>query len=306
VRIGAAAAALAAALCLSPARAEEPPAPAPAAAPAEPKPAAAVEWAKDLDAAKAAAKEKSRRILLVATEDFYPSEPCTRLEKAVAEPAAREALAGFVPLRVVEKEGVEVSRTLGLQDLGHPYTALLDAEGKVVAALRGAFGAEAWAKEMRRLAAAADAWEAKRAAAENTPGDARALFDLSEALRDLGRVREADDVLARAENADPEDRARLAAQFRFRRLEASVEDRMAAQDFDGARALLDAYEKEFPNSPLKPWVGFYRALTRAWRGEADGALEDLKEIAGSAKDPALAALAREKASALEKLIEKRK
>ncbi len=280
--------------------------PAPAPAPTEAKAPAPLEWAKDLDAAKAAAKEKGRRILAVVTEEFYPSEPCRRLEKALEDPAAKEVLGPFVPLRVVEKEDLAFSKGAGLKDLGHPYSAILDADGTVVASLRGAYAADAWAKEVRRLAAAADAWSAKRSAAEKAPVDAGALFGLSEALRDLGRVREADDVLSRAENADPEDRAGLAPLLRFRRLEARVEDRMAAQDFEGVRTLLDTYEREFPNSPKRPWVALWRALARAYRGETDGALEDLREIASSAKDEVLAAQAKERVAALERVVERRK
>jgi tetratricopeptide (TPR) repeat protein len=247
----------------------------------------------DLAAAKAAAKERKVRILAVVTEDFYPSEPCRRLEKAVDE---KGVAASFVLLRVVEKEDVALSKGLRLDDLGHPYTALLDAGGNVLAALRGAF----------------DGVEAKRAALEKTPADPKALWELSEAIRAAGRVREADESLARAENADPEGKSGLAPLFRFRRAEARVEDRMAVQDFEGARALLDAYEKEFPASPRKAWVAFYRALCRGLAGEVDGALEDLKEVAAKAKpgekgaDPELLALAESRAAALGKVAEKRK
>ena len=108
----------------------------------------------DLAAAKAAAKERKARILAVVTEDFYPSEPCRRMEKVLDD---KEAVAPFVPLKVVEKEDVAFSKELRLEDLGHPYTAILDAEGKVLATLRGAFEAAAWSKEVRRLASAADA-----------------------------------------------------------------------------------------------------------------------------------------------------
>jgi len=263
----------------------------------------------DLAAAKAAAKERKVRILAVVTEDFYPSEPCRRIEKAVDE---KGVAASFVLLRVVEKEDLALSKGLRLDDLGHPYTALLDAEGNVLAALRGAFDAAAWSAEVKRLAAAADGVEAKRAALEKSPADPKALWELSEAIRAAGRVREADESLARAENADPEGKSGLAPLFRFRRAEARVEDRMAVQDFEGARALLDAYEKEFPASPRKAWVAFYRALCRGLAGEVDGALEDLKEVAAKAKpgekgaDPELLALAESRAAALGKVAEKRK
>jgi hypothetical protein len=261
-----------------------------------------------LDAAKAAAKERKVRILAVVTEDFYDSAPCRRLEKALEDPAAREALAAFVPLRAVEKEDLALSKALGLDDLGHPFTAILDAEGRPVAWLRGAFDGPAWAKEVRRLAAAADAVEARRAAAEKAPADPKALWELSEALRAAGRVREADDALSRSENADPEGKSGLLPLFRFRRLEARVEDRMAAQDFDGTRTLLDAYDREFPTSPRRPWVAFYRAVARALRGETDGALDDLREVAAGAKekDPELAALAEARVAALEKVIDRKR
>ena len=259
----------------------------------------------DLAAAKAAAKERKVRILAVVTEDFYPSEPCRRMEKALD---AKEVVAPFVPLKVVEKEDVAFSKGLGLEDLGHPYTAILDAEGKVVATLRGAFEAAAWAKEVGRLAAAADAVEAKRAGAGASPADPKGIWEFSEALRAAGRVREADEALSRAENADPEGKAGLAPLFRFRRAEARVEDRMSVQDFEGAKALLDAYDREFPNSPRKAWVAFYRAIVRGLTGEVDGAIEDLKEIAAGAKekDPDLQALAESRAAAFEKVVEKKK
>jgi hypothetical protein len=253
----------------------------------------------DLAAAKAAAKERKVRILAVVTEGFYPSEPCRRLEKAAED---REASAPFVLLRVVEKEELEFSKGLRLEDLGHPYTAILDAEGSVLAVLRGAFPAAAWAKEVKRLAAAADAVDAKRDALGKSPADPKALWEFSEALRAAGRVREADDALSRAENADPEGKSGLAALFRFRRAEARVEDRMAVQDFDGARALLDAYEKEFPSSPRKAWVALYRALCRGLAGE------DLKEVAAGAKgkDADLLALAESRIAAFEKVAERKK
>lgn len=259
----------------------------------------------DLAAAKAAARERKVRILAVVTEAFYPSEPCRSLEKAAED---GEATAPFVLLRVAEKEDLAFSKDLRLDDLGHPYTAILDAEGAVLATLRGAFPGAAWAKEVKRLAAAADAVDAKRAAVGKSPADAKAIWEFSEALRAAGRVREADDALARAENADPEGKSGLAPLFRFRRAEARVEDRMAVQDFDGARALLDAYEKEFPSSPRKPWVAFYRALCRGLAGEVDGAVEDLKEVAAGAKgkDPELLALAESRIAAFEKVAEKKK
>ena len=294
-------------------KAAPPPAPAPgekpsapASAPPAPAAPAAVAWAKDLDAAKTAAKEQGRRILAVLLEDFYPSEPCGRLEKALEDAAAREALAGFVPLRVVEKEDLAFAKSLGLDDLGHPCTAILDAEGRALAWLRGAFDGAAWAKEVRRLGAALDALESKRAAAEKAPADAKALWELSEGLRAAGRVRDADDALARAENADPEGRTGLSPLLRYRRLEARVEDRMAVQDFEGARTLLDAYDREFPASPRRPWVAFLRAVARAYRGEVDGALEDLREIAASAKDEELLPLVTARIAALEKVLEKKK
>ncbi len=265
--------------------------------------------AADLAAAKAQAKERKVRILAVVTEDFYPSEPCKRMEAALD---AKEAVAPFVPLKVVEKEDVAFSKGLALEDLGHPYTALLDADGKVLATLRGAFEPAAWAKEVARLSAAADAVEAKRPAAEASPADAKGIWEFSEALRAAGRVRDADEALARAENADPEGKAGLAALFRFRRVEARVEDRMSVQDFEGSKALLDAYDREHPNSPRKAWVAFYRALCRGLLGEVDGAIEDLKEIAAAAKtgekgaDADLLALAESRAAAFEKVAERRK
>lgn len=286
------------------------PAPAPAAAPAPPapakEPAAPAPWARDLAAAKAAAAERRVRILAVVTESFYPSEPCDRLAAAVLDPAAAKAAGGFALLRIEEKEDLAFSKGLGLEDLGHPYTALLDAEGRVVATLRGARGAEAWAREVARLSAAADALDEARAAAAGAPGDARTLWRLSEALRDLGRTREADDALARAENADPEGKSGLAPHFAFRRLEALVEDRMAVQDFEGARAALDGYDREHPSSPRRRLVFLWRALCRAHLGEAEAALEDLREVAAEKGDEALAALAAEKAAALEKVIAARK
>jgi tetratricopeptide (TPR) repeat protein len=259
----------------------------------------------DLAAAKAAAKERKVRILAVVTEEFYPSEPCKRMEKALDD---KEAAAPFVPLKVVEKEDVAFSKGLALEDLGHPYTAILDAEGRVLASLRGAFESAAWAKEVKRLAAAADGVEAKEAALAKSPADAKSIWEFSEALRSAGRVREADDALARAENADPEGKSGLAALFRFRRVEARVEDRMSVQDFEGARALLDGYDKDHPNSPRKAWVAFYRALCRGLVGEVDGAIEDLKEVAAGAKekDPELLALAESRVAVLEKVVEKKK
>jgi len=293
-----------------------PPVPAPpvpdagsSAAPATPPPAKLeVVWRKDLDAAKAAAREGSLRIVAVVTEEFYPSELCARLEKAVEEEPARAALAGLVALRIVEKEDLAFSKALGLQDLGHPYTALLDSEGKYLAHLRGAVPAAAWAKEIGRLLAAAASLDRRRDEARKDASNAKALFGLSEAWRELRRDREADDVLARAENADPDDRAGLLPLFRFRRVEARVEDRMAAQDFEGARALLDAYDREFPTSPRKPWIAFYRAVTRAYRGETEPALEDLRELAAgaAAKDESLLALVTERVASLEKVIDRKK
>jgi tetratricopeptide (TPR) repeat protein len=244
----------------------------------------------------------------VVTEGFYESAPCRRFEKALADPTAVETMGMFVLLRIAEKEDLALSKGLGLEDLGHPYTALLDEEGRPLAWLRGAFGAADWAKEVRRLAAACDAVEARRAALAKAPGDARALWELSEALRDAGRVRDADETLARAENADPDGKSGLLPLFRFRRLEARVEDRMAVQDFEGVKTLVDAYDREFPGSPRRPWVAFYRAVARACRGETDAALDDLREVAAGAKgkDAALVAAVEARIAALDRVIERRK
>ena len=263
----------------------------------------------DLAAAKAAAKERKARILAVVTQDQYASEPCRRMEKALED---KDATAPFVPLRVVEKEDAAFSKALRLDDLGHPYTVLLDADGKALAALRGAFEPAAWAREVKRLAAAADGVEGTATSLAKAPSDPKALWDWSEALRAAGRVREADEALARAENADPEGKSGLAPHFRFRRLEARVEDRMAVQDFDGAKALLDAYDREFPTSPRKGWIAFYRAIGRGMSGEIDGAIEDLKEVAAGAKagekgaEPDLLALADSRAAAFAKALERKK
>lgn len=242
------------------------------------------------------------------TAEFYPSELGARLEKAVEEEPARAALAGLVPLRIVEKEDLAFSKALGLQDLGHPYTALLDSEGRFLAHLRGAVPAAAWSKEIRRLVAAAAALDVKKDEARKDASNAKALFALSEAWRELRRDREADDILARAENADPDDKTGLLPLFRFRRVEARVEDRMAAQDFEGARTLLDAYDREFPTSPRKSWIAFYRAVARAFRGETEPALEDLRELAtgAAAKDEPLLALVTERIAALEKVIDRKR
>ncbi len=301
------------------ARAEDPPAPAPPAAPAKegaPVPAAEVTakaspageipWAKDLAEALVEAGKRDRLVLAVVLEDWYPSEPCRRLEEALKDPLARAAGEGSVPVRVVEDEKRTFSEARGLAGVGHPYTALLDAAGKPVAVLRGAWPAAAWAAHVRRLAAAAERWRARRSEAEKSPDDPKALFALSEALRDLGRSAEADDVLPRVERAlgksDPEGKSPLHPLVRFRRAEARVEDRMAVQDFEGARALLDAYEKEFPSSPHRRWVAFYRAVTQAYRGEPDPALETLREIAAEKADATLAALAAERVALIEKVV----
>ncbi len=284
--------------------APEKPAEKPAAPPATPAPAP--EPPADLAAARTLAAERNCRILAVVTEEFYASEPCDRLAKALGEPEAAKAAEGFVLLRVSEKEDVAFSKSLGLEDLGHPYTAILDGSGKAQASLRGAFEAGRWAKEILRLSRALDAVDAARAAVAKDAADARALWDLSEALRDAGRVREADDVLATAERKDPDGTSGLAPLFAFRRVEARMEDRMAVQDFEGARAALDAYDRSFPNSPRRRHVFVYRALCRAHLGEADAALADLKEVAAEKKDEALSALAAEKAASLEKVIAARK
>ena len=289
----------AAALVLLLSMAEESPAPAPASAPAKPS------WLTDAAAARREAREKGTRVLAVVLAGFYESEPCARLEKALEEEAARAALEGLVPLRVVEKEDLAFSKAAGLEDLGHPYTALLDPEGKAVGWRRGALPAKEWAREVRALVDAAAALEAKRAAAEKDPADARALFELSEALRPLGRVREADEALGRAERADPADRAGLAPLFGFRRLEARLEDLVAAQDFAAARALCDDYDREFPGSPRRSRVAFWRAVCRAHLGEPEAARKDLEALAAEAAEEDLRTLARERAEAIGRVLEKR-
>jgi hypothetical protein len=289
----------------------------PAEKPAEEKPAAkeepgakavAVVRAKDLEGAKAAAKAARRRIVVVAVPAWYESEPSRRIAKALQDDRAVDALGGFVLLEEKEKADLALSKALGLEDLGHPYTAILDEEGRVLASLRGAFDAAAWAGEVRRLAVACDAVAARRAALAKAPGEPKALWELSEALREAGRVREADETLARAENADADGKSGLLPLFRFRRLEARVEDRMAVQDFEGVKTLVDAYDREFPGSPRRPWVALYRALARAYRGETDAALEDLREVAAGAKgkDESLRVAAEARIAALEKVIERRK
>jgi tetratricopeptide (TPR) repeat protein len=302
-------------LLAAPARgAEEAPAPAPAApAPASPsgKPAAGTgaaekpAWRTDPVAARREAREKGTRVLAVVLAGFYESEPCTRLEKALEEEPARAALEGLVPLRVVEKEDLAFSKAAGLEDLGHPYTALVDPEGKAIAWRRGALPAKEWAREVRALVEAAAAFEAKRAAAEKDPADARALWELSESLRPLGRVREADEALGRAERADPSDRAGLAPLFAFRRLEARLEDLASAQDFAAARALCDDYDREHPGSPRRPRVAFWRAVCRAHLGEAEAAKKDLEALASEAPEEELRTLARERAEAIGRILEKR-
>ena len=281
--------------------AEEPaPVPAPDA-----KPPAARAWLTDIDAARKEARASNRRILAVVLAGSYESEPSRRLERALDEAPAKTALEGLVPLRVSEGADLAFSKAAGLEDLGHPYTAILDADGRAVGWRRGAFPAEAWAKEARGLAAAAAAWDGKRAAVEKAPGDAKALWECSESLRPLGRVREADDLLDRVERVDPKDAAGLGPLVRFRRLEARLEDLVSIQDFDGARDLCDAYDREFPASPRRDEVAFWRALCRAFKGEPETARRDLEALAESTKDEALRARIRAKMEALDRVIEKK-
>jgi hypothetical protein len=263
--------------------------------------------AKDLAAAKAEAGKSGMRILAVITTTHYESEPCRALEEALGSAEARAVLDGFVVLLAKEGEDLAFSKSLGLEGLGHPCTALLDAEGKPQAWLRGAWDGASWAREVKRLLAAVEALAGKRAAAEKAPGDPGALWEWSEALRAAGRTGEADDALARAENADPEGKSGLAAQFAFRRLEARVEDRMAIQDFEGARDLLDAHDREHPLSPRRAWVALYRALARAGRGEVDDAVRDLEDLlpAAKEKDPDLHALAESRLAGLKRIADLR-
>ena len=62
----------------------------------------------------------------------------------------------------------------------------------------------------------------------------------------------------RVERADPKDVSGLGPQVRFRRLEARLEDLVSIQDFDGARDLCDAYDREFPASPRRDEVALLR------------------------------------------------
>jgi len=313
-------AALAAALVLAaagPGRAAEEPAPpppktAPAPVPrpaeapaAEAKPAGADGWHTDPEAARREAREKGRRVLAVVLAGAYESEPSRRLERAIGEAPAKAGVEGLVPLRVAEKEDLAVSKAAGLEDLGHPYTAILDAEGRALGWRRGAFPAEAWAKEVRALASAVAEWERKRDAAAGSPSDAKALWECSEALRPLGRVREADDLLDRVERADPSGAAGFAPRIRFRRLEARLEDLVAVQDFDGARDLCDAYDREFPGSPRRDDVALWRAICRAYRGEAEAARRDLEALAGATADEGIRAAARARIEALDRVLEKK-
>ncbi len=282
---------------------------APASKPEVPPPAAdgkeAPKWHGELAAAKAEAAAANRRILAVVTAGWYPSEPSRRLAEAVADPDAAPALEGFALLRVTEDATLPLSTPLGLVDEGHPYTALLESDGTVVASLRGAWPAARWAEDVRTLAAAADTRAAAAARVAATPTDLRARWDLSEALRALGRSAEADAELGRAEALDPEGRSPLQAEFRFRRTEARYEDRMAVQDFAGALALLDAYEKDFPNGPRRRWVAVYRALGLAYSGDIDGALADLATLAADGRDPALQRLAADRRAAVERIRDAR-
>lgn len=284
----------------APAPESKPAAPAPARSPAAPG-----TWLTDAEAARREARSSNRRILAVVLAGSYESEPSRRLERALDEAPAKAALEGLVPLRVSEGADLAFSKAAGLEDLGHPYTAILEADGRAVGWRRGAFPAEAWAKEARALAAAAAAWDGKRAAVDKAPGDAKALWECSEALRPLGRVREADDLLDRVERADPKDAAGLGPQVRFRRLEARLEDLVSIQDFDGARDLCDAYDREFPASPRRDEVALWRAIGRAFRGEPETARRDLEALAEATKDEALRARIRAKIEALDKVIEKK-
>jgi tetratricopeptide (TPR) repeat protein len=288
----------------SPAHAEEgTPAATPApAAPATTAPASTPEvWHTETAKAIADAATRNVRILAIVTQDFYPSDPCVRLLASIDDPATRAARDGLVLLRVNEGKALPFSTERKLEGEGHPYTALLEPSGAPVSVLRGAWTATAWAEKVTRLRAAATRWDAARTASVEKPHDAATLYELSESLRALERVQEADEALRRADARLPADSTDLKARVRFRLMEARFEDRVAVQDFDGADALLNAFERDHPNAPHRRRVALYRALVRAHRGDLDVAIAELDALAALEGDPDLAREAAEHAAAARRI-----
>jgi hypothetical protein len=151
-----------------------------------------IDWRKDLDAARAEAKEKGRLILLHFTLEGRPL--CRAMdEETFARPeVARVARDRFVCVRVDVDARPEVfEATVGGR--GGLATCVLDADGDVVSALHGYAGPEAFLRFLGRAESGSAAVKAARDALAAAPGDPARLLALAEAYRAGDSLRRADE-----------------------------------------------------------------------------------------------------------------
>ena len=113
-------------------------------------------WFEDYDAALAEAASSDRIVLLDFFGDYCP--PCVMMERYVfGKPIVREALAGFVAVRVNASEQVDIFRRYGVSEM--PTFIVTDASGTQIARAEGYHDKEDFAAfltqaaELSRLAA---------------------------------------------------------------------------------------------------------------------------------------------------------
>lgn len=157
----------------------------------------AIVWVADLDAARAQAREKDRRVVL---HFFMPGRPICKsmADDTLADAGvARVVRDRFVAVRVdVEADPDLFESVIGSR--GVLATCVLDADGDVLSELRGYAGPEAFLRFLEKAEAGYVAVKAARAALSASPDDAALNVALGEAYRAADSPRRAAEYYRRA------------------------------------------------------------------------------------------------------------
>jgi tetratricopeptide (TPR) repeat protein len=193
-----------------------------------------VDWRKDVDSARAEAREKGRLLLL----HFYMAgrPVCKTMDDETFAQAdvARAARERFVSVRVeVDAAPQLFESTIGGR--GGLATCVLDRDGDVLSALHGFAGPQAFLRFLQRAEAASGAVKAARDALSAAPDDPVKIHALAEIYRGADSLRRADECYRKVVEGHPASPVAASCHERLARLRV-----MRGKNVDARKHLAEA------------------------------------------------------------------
>lgn len=233
----------------------------------------------DLDVAVRTAREAKKPLAVVAGPTWYVDPAVTRLdEKVLSRPKTKEALAGFVVVRVGEGEAHPVHVRHRLPAKGYPLTVVLSAEGTYLGSLHGLEPAR-WADDVARIPARHARMAELRERLRDEPEAPALLLELAELHLEADEADRADALLERFEAADRADVSGKLGEARYLRLTLANHRALVDGRFADVEAPCLKWLRRFREHARRPDVLAIQANARFLNGEKEKARAVWAELA---------------------------